>query len=144
MLHLSEDTNGLCDLLSMRRYGDLVRLDESENILGLNRVAAASQSLTVMAALPSAVTLITASVCWRMTGKNRAQTSGSPVGAPVSGIRAWRWRIAGLASAAATGGTAISCGVIGSASDMVGVWAEPATAQLMITLLINSRPAKRH
>ena len=64
-------------------------------------------------------------------------TSGSGVGEP-SGFRACRWRMEAPASAAPMACSAISLGEIGRWSDMVGVWMEPVTAQVMMTLLAMS------
>src|SRR6266481_1530318 len=49
------------------------------------------------------------------------KTFGSGVGRPSLGSRAWRWRMAAPASAAATAWSVISSGVIGRWGDMVGV-----------------------
>src|SRR5882757_7674523 len=62
---------------------------------------------------------------------------GSPVGLPSSGTRAWRCRTAAPAIAASIDCSAICSGVMGSASDIVGVWAEPVTAQVIITFPIS-------
>ena len=64
------------------------------------------------------------------------KTSGSGVGRPSFGSRACKWRIEAPASAAATPSAAISSGVIGRCGDMVGVWIDPVTAQVMMTLLM--------
>src|ERR1700744_6552530 len=108
----------------------------SEHISGEKRRAAARRSETFIVAAPPVVILMMASVARRITGRKRAKTSGSPVGRPSSGTRACRWRIAAARLAAAIDCEAISSGVTGSASDMVGVCAEPVTAQLMMTLLL--------
>ena len=50
------------------------------------------------------------------------------------GSRACRCRIAAPALAASMADVPICSGVIGSLSDMVGVWIEPVTAQVMMTL----------
>jgi hypothetical protein len=61
--------------------------------------------------------------------------SGCLVGRPSSGLRACRWTMAAPASAAPTAASAISCGVTGRCGDMrAGVWIEPVTAQVMMTL----------
>src|SRR5262245_26366272 len=70
-----------------------------------------------------------------MRGRNGMKIFGSGLGRPSLGSRACRCRIAAPACAASIAWLAIWSGVIGSASDMVGVWIEPVTAQLMITLL---------
>ena len=65
-------------------------------------------------------------------------TSGSAVGRPSRGSRACRWRMAAPASAASIDWSAICRGVSGRYGDIVGVWIEPVTAQLMMTF---DRPA---
>src|SRR5580698_2861469 len=112
----------------------------SEHISGRKRRAAARRSETFIVAAPPVVILMIASVALRITGRKRAKTSGSPVGRPSSGTRACRWRIAAPRFAAAMDCSAISSGVTGRASDMVGVCAEPVTAQLMMTLLLMQFP----
>ena len=77
--------------------------------------------------------LITALQRAAISGRNSAKTSGSGVGRPVSGSRAWRWMIAAPASAAPTALSAICAGVIGSYGVCDGTWIDPVTAQLTIT-----------
>src|ERR1700722_3834187 len=89
-----------------------------------------------MSGLPPVVRLITASVEVCISGRNCANTSGSPVGEPSAGLRAGRCRMGGPAAAGAIAGAAISTGVNGSAADNVGVWIAPVTAHVMITLLV--------
>ncbi len=60
----------------------------SEHISGANCVAAANLSLTGIDGLPPVVMLSTASLRRAMPGRKRANTSGTPVGRPVSGLRA--------------------------------------------------------
>ncbi len=60
--------------------------------------------------------------------------AGSGEGRPSFGSRACRCRIEAPASAAAIASAAISSGVSGRYSDIVGVWMEPVTAQVMMTL----------
>src|SRR3979490_625867 len=79
--------------------------------------------------------LITPSQACLMRGRNWRKTSGSGEGRPSLGSRACRCRMAAPAFAASIARVAISSGVIGKASDMVGVWIEPVIAQVMITLL---------
>src|SRR3546814_18671320 len=67
--------------------------------------------------------------------RNASNKRGDWSGRPVSGSRAWRWSIAAPASAAAIASAAISSGVIGKCGDMLGVWIDPVTAQVMIALL---------
>src|SRR5256714_7434638 len=70
-----------------------------------------------------------------MRGQNCRNTAGSGEGRPFCGSRACRCRMAAPALAASIACVAIWSGVIGSASDMVGVWIEPVMAQVMTTLL---------
>src|SRR5215831_8451553 len=106
----------------------------SEHISGENFMTPASRSSTVMVGEPPVVMLTTASVACLMRGRNCMNTAGSPVGRPSCGLRACRCRIAAPASAAPIACEAIWSGVIGKASDMVGVWMAPVMAQLMMTL----------
>src|SRR5205823_2147538 len=78
--------------------------------------------------------LTTALVACLIRGRNCMNTAGSGEGRPSFGSRACRCRIAAPALAASIACVAIWSGVIGSASDMVGVWIEPVTAQVMTTL----------
>src|SRR6266568_6617758 len=107
----------------------------SEHISGENVVAAAIRSSTVMITLPPVVMLITPSQLCLMRGRNCRNTAGSGDGRPSLGSRACRCRTAAPALAASIACVAISSGVTGKASDMVGVWIEPVIAQVMITLL---------
>src|SRR5262244_4357228 len=107
----------------------------SEHISGENFSAAAIRSSTVMSTLPPVVMLMTASQLCLMRGRNWRKISGSGDGRPSFGSRACRCRIAAPALAASIDWVAIWSGVIGSASDMVGVWIEPVIAQVMTTLL---------
>ena len=83
---------------------------------------------------PPVVMLMTASVRSAMPGRNSQNTSGSGVGLPVRGSRAWRWMIDAPASAAPSDASTISAGVMGRWGDIVGVWMEPVTAHVMMTL----------
>src|SRR5437764_14977504 len=78
--------------------------------------------------------LTTAPVDCLIRGRNCMNTSGSGVGRPSFGSRAWRCRIAAPASAAAIASRAISSGVSGRWGLIVGVWIDPVTAQVMTTL----------
>src|SRR5262245_23583488 len=106
----------------------------SEHISGESCMTPASRSSTGIVGEPPVVMFTTASVACLMRGRNCMNTAGSPVGRPSCGLRACRWRIAAPASAAPIACEAIWSGVIGSASDMVGVWIAPVMAQLMMTL----------
>src|ERR1700710_201146 len=83
---------------------------------------------------PPVVRLITAFERCLMIFRNGAKASGLWSGWPVFGLRACKCTIAAPASAASTAASAISCGVIGSAFDIDGVWIAPVTAQVMMTL----------
>src|SRR5438105_15785100 len=78
--------------------------------------------------------LTTAPVDCLIRGRNCMNTSGSGVGRPSFGSRAWRCKIAAPASAAAIASRAISSGVSGRCGLIVGVWIEPVTAQVITTL----------
>src|SRR5712671_1184656 len=106
----------------------------SEHISGEQCTAAAIRSSTVMVTLPPVVMLMMASQLCLMRGRNCMNTAGSGDGRPSFGSRACRCKMAAPALAASIAWVAIWSGVIGSASDMVGVWIEPATAQVMTTL----------
>ncbi len=106
----------------------------SEHISGENFITPASRSSTGMVGEPPVVMLTTASVACLIRGRNSMNTLGSPVGRPFCGSRACRCRIAAPASAAPIACSAIWSGVTGSASDIVGVWIAPVTAQVMMTL----------
>src|SRR5579862_1434963 len=108
-----------------------------EHISGLARSGAASRSSNVMPWPPPVVMLMTALVACLMRGRNCMKTSGSGVGLPSFGSRACRCRIAAPASAAAIASRATSSGVSGRYGLIVGVWIEPVTAQVMMTLLFN-------
>src|SRR5262245_59837348 len=107
----------------------------SEHISGEKVSDAASLSSNVMVTLPPVVMLMTASQLCLMRGRNCRNTFGSGDGRPSLGSRACRCRIVAPALAASIDWVAIWSGVIGSASDMVGVWNEPVMAQVMTTLL---------
>ena len=70
-----------------------------------------------------------------MSGGELAGTAPDPAsGRPSTGSRACRWTIAAPASAAPIAASAISFGVIGRCGDIDGVWIEPVTAQVTMTL----------
>ena len=71
-----------------------------------------------------------------MTLRNGAKASGVWSGRPSCGLRACRWTMAAPASAAPIAASAISCAVTGRCGDIDGVWIEPVTAQVMMTLLL--------
>src|SRR6056297_3241317 len=76
----------------------------------------------------------TALVACLIRPRKGAKASALWSGLPVWGSRACRCRMAAPASAAPMAAAAISSGVIGRWSDIVGVWIAPVTAQVMITL----------
>src|SRR3990172_9043873 len=105
----------------------------NEAISGFALKGAARRCSTVMPWPPPVVMLMTAFDACLIRGRNCMNTFGSGVGRPSLGSRAWRWMIAAPASAAAIEASAISVGVIGRWGDMVGVWIDPVTAQVMMT-----------
>src|SRR5580698_2364482 len=113
------------------------------HISGLATSGAARRSSRVMVRPPPVVMLITASVLCLMVGRNCMNTAGSGVGEPSTGLRACRWMMAAPASAASMEERAISSGVIGRYSDMLGVWMAPVTAQLMMILAMAFPPRIR-
>ena len=62
----------------------------SDAISGLARLAAARRSSRLMPSPPPVEMFTTASQLCLMVGRNCMKTSGSGVGRPVSGSRAWR------------------------------------------------------
>src|SRR5215467_6179571 len=102
---------------------------------GLNTSAGLTRSSTRIVGEPPVVRFTTALHRCLMMGRNGAKASGRWSGFPVLGSRACRCTIAAPASAAPIAASAISCGVIGRCGDIVGVWIEPVTAQVMMTLL---------
>src|SRR5581483_9408590 len=103
-----------------------------EHISGDSVFAAEMRWSTVMVTAPPVVMFTTASVACLMRGRNCMNTDASDDGRPSFGSRACRCRIAAPALAASIACVAIWSGVIGKASDMVGVWIEPVIAQLMM------------
>src|SRR5580698_10283065 len=85
-----------------------------------------------MVTAPPVVMFTTASVACLMRGRNCMNTDASDEGRPSFGSRACRCKMVAPALAASIACVAIWSGVIGSASDMVGVWIEPVIAQLMM------------
>ena len=71
-----------------------------------------------------------------ITLRNGANASGVWSGRPSCGLRACRCTMAAPASAAPIAASAISCAVTGRCGDIDGVWIEPVTAQVMMTLLL--------
>src|SRR5712691_6576896 len=106
----------------------------SEATSGLSRSAGCSRSSMLIVGAPPVVRLRTTSQAALIFGRNCLNTSGSCVGLPSFGLRACRCTIAAPALAAPIAPAAISSGVTGRCGDMLGVWIEPVTAQVMMTL----------
>src|SRR5579872_3298570 len=105
----------------------------SEATSGLNVAAGRTRSSIDMVGAPPVVIFTTTLVRCLMTFRNGANASGDWSGRPSRGSRACKCTIAAPASAAPIAASAISVGVIGRCGDMVGVWIDPVTAQVMIT-----------
>ena len=90
-------------------------------ISGLALTAAAKRSSTVIPRPPPVEIFTTASVACLILGKNCIKTSGSGLGLPFSGSRACKCIIEAPASQAPIDSSAISSGVIGKCSLIVGV-----------------------
>ncbi len=87
-----------------------------------------------MVGAPPVVMLMTQPERCLITLRNGANASGDWSGLPSFGLRACRWTTAAPASAAPMAASAISSAVIGRCGDIDGVWIEPVTAQVMMTL----------
>src|SRR5581483_9781711 len=105
----------------------------SEATSGLKVAAGLTRSSIDMVGAPPVVMFTTTPVRCLITLRNGAKASGDWSGWPSRGSRACRWTIAAPASAAPIAASAISLAVIGRCGDMVGVWIDPVTAQVMIT-----------
>src|SRR5262245_1770368 len=97
---------------------------------GLNVAAGRTRSSIDMVGAPPVVMFTTTGQRCLITLRNGANASGVWSGRPSCGLRACRCTTAAPASAAA-----ISWAVIGRCGDIDGVWIEPVTAQVMMTLL---------
>src|SRR6478735_1675608 len=106
----------------------------SEATSGLSLSVGCSRSSIDMVGAPPVVKLITTSHSAFILRANWRKSSGSCVGRRSFGSRACRCTIAAPARAASIAAFAISSGVIGRWGDMVGVWIEPVTAHVMMTL----------
>src|SRR6266568_5107397 len=106
----------------------------SEATSGLSWSAGCRRSSIVMVGAPPVVRLMTTFEAALIFGRKRMNIFGSCVGRPSAGSRACRWTIAAPACAASIAPSAISSGVTGRCGDMLGVWIEPVTAQVMMTL----------
>src|SRR4051812_27544855 len=108
----------------------------SEATSGLSTAAGRTRSSTIMVGAPPEVRLITTFERCLITLTKCRKASGVWSGRPSCGLRAWRWTTAAPASAAPMAASAISCAVIGRCGDIDGVWIEPVTAQVMMTLFL--------
>src|SRR6187551_95082 len=106
----------------------------SEATSGLNVAAGRTRSSIDMVGAPPVVMLITALERCLITLRNGAKASGDWSGRPSFGSRACRCTTAAPASAAPIAASAISLAVMGRCGDIDGVWIEPVTAQVMMTL----------
>src|SRR5215468_8074557 len=105
-----------------------------EAISGLKMAAGAARCSTVMPMPPPVVMLTTQSDRCLITLRNGANASGDWSGRPSCGLRACRCTIAAPASAAPMALSAISWAVTGRCGDIDGVWIDPVTAQVIMTL----------
>src|SRR5215510_5819415 len=101
---------------------------------GLKVAAGLTRSSIVMVGAPPVVMLMTQLERCLITLRNGANASGDWSGRPSLGLRACRCTMAAPASAAPMAASAISLAVIGRCGDIEGVWIEPVTAQVMMTL----------
>ncbi len=106
----------------------------SEATSGLKVAAGLTRSSAVMVGAPPVVMFTTTLERCLITLRKGAKASGVWSGRPSCGLRACRWTIAAPASAAPIAASAISCAVTGRCGDIEGVWIEPVTAQVMMTL----------
>src|SRR5215468_6961290 len=114
-----------------------------EAISGLKMAAGAARCSTVIPIPPPVVMFTTQPDRCLITLRNGANASGDWSGLPSLGLRAWRCTMAAPASAAPIAASAISSAVIGRWGDMEGVWIEPVTAQVMMTLRTLAMDASR-
>src|ERR1700686_3283774 len=108
----------------------------SEATSGLKVAAGRTRSSIAMVGAPPVVMFTTTLARCLITLRNGANASGDWSGRPSLGSRACRCTIAAPASDAPIAASAISCAVIGMCGDMVGVWIDPVTAHVMMTLLL--------
>src|SRR6516225_5288946 len=101
---------------------------------GLKVAAGLTRSSTVMPIPPPVVRFTMQLERCLITLRNGAKASGVWSGRPSLGLRACRCTIAAPASAAPTAASAISSAVMGRCGDIDGVWIEPVTAQVIMTL----------
>src|SRR5881392_3701355 len=98
---------------------------------GLKVAAGLTRSSIDMVGAPPVVMLMTAAQRCLITFRNGANASGDWSGRPSFGSRACR-----CTTAAPIAASAISLAVTGIAGDIDGVWIEPVTAQVIMTLLL--------
>src|SRR3954470_18349738 len=108
----------------------------SEATSGLKVAAGLTRSSTVIVGAPPVVMFTTTPERCLITFRNGANASGDWSGRPSFGSRACRCTTAAPASAAPIAASAISLAVTGIAGDIDGVWIEPVTAQVIMTLLL--------
>src|SRR5438046_2900003 len=108
----------------------------SDATSGFSCSAGCSRSSTDMVGAPPVVMLITTSLACLMRGTNWRNRPTSCDGRPSFGSRACKCTIAAPACAASMAAVAISPGVTGRYGDIDGVWIEPVTAQVMMTLFM--------
>ena len=128
------------NLLAVEQCGvvlaQLRMLERHMPLIGAYHALCLTDLLGVVAALPPVEMLMTASVDCLMRGRKRSKSAALGLGLPSASLRAWRWRIEAPASAASIAAVAISSGVTGRCGDIDGVWIEPVTAQVMMTLSV--------
>src|SRR5262249_60271137 len=100
---------------------------------GLRVAAGRTRSSIDMVGAPPVVMFPTTFERCLITFRNGANACGDWSGLPSLGSRACRCTIAAPASAAPIAASAISLAVIGRCGDIVGVWIDPVTAQVMMT-----------
>src|SRR5699024_3296283 len=110
----------------------------SEASSGANVIAGCMRSSTLMCGDPPLVRLMTASDDALIFSIIGAKSSGSCDGRPSPGLRAWRWTIEAPACAAWIEASEISSDVAGRWGDMLGVWIDPVTAQVMMILRLDA------
>src|SRR3954471_24994282 len=103
---------------------------------GLKVAAGLTRSSIDTVGAPPGVMLITAAQRCLMTLRNGANASGDWSGRPSFGSRAWRCTTAAPAFAAPLAASATAVPVPGSPGDIDGVWIEPVTAQVIMTLFL--------
>src|SRR3954452_7040380 len=108
----------------------------SEATSGLKVAAGLTRSSIVMVGAPPVVMFTTTGERCLITLRKGAKASGVWSGRPSCGLRACKCTTAAPASAAPIAASAISWAVIGRCGDIDGVWIEPVTAQVMMTLFL--------